>query len=283
MARIILQPSGTDTKNDFITQKWNSWAVRDIYVDIWENCIGDTILFIKNNYIFLIATINNIEYDEETNSDYPLRYFFENIEYVDISMEQFNETIGYKTNFIPRSFMLIREEYLDDATNFLNNFKLNAYDDEIENEVYQKDIYKLNSSSNKNKIRTPQFKKDLIEKNGGKYYPRNLSFAKEALERDNYKCMLNEIHITFKMKSIGKNYVEAHHLIPLKYYEDFDNSLDVPANIISLCPNCHRMIHLGEKNDISNAIEILYEKQKKSLLQFGLDVSLKELEYLYDN
>jgi 5-methylcytosine-specific restriction protein A len=283
MNRIILQPSGRNTKNDFITGNWDNWAEKENYRDIWEECIGDTILFIKNNYIFLVATIYDIDYDEETTPTHPLRYFFENKEYVEIPMEQFNEVIGYKSNFIPRNFMLVRDEYIGEATNFLNSFKLNAYDDEIENEVYQRDIYNLNSSSNKNKINTPQSKRDLIEKNEGEYYPRNLSFAKEALERDDYKCMLNETHSTFKMKSIGKNYMEAHHLIPLKYHEDFNYSLDIPANIISLCPNCHRMIHLGEKRDILQGLEILYEKQKDFLSRCGLDISLEELNYLYNN
>jgi len=283
MNRIILQPSGQNTKDDFIANKWDNWAEQDKYIDIWEECIGDTVLFIKNKYIFLIATIFNIEYDEETNPNYPLRYFFNNISYVDIPMKDFNNIIGYKDNYFPRNFMLVKEKYIERSFNFLNSFILKVYDEDTENEIYQRDIYNLNNLSQKAISNKPKLKKDLVEKNNQKYYPRNISFARKALERDNYKCVLNISHNTFKMKSINQNYVEAHHLIPLKYHDNFNYSLDVPANIVALCPNCHRMIHLGEKDDISRALEVLYKKQKNDLLQAGLDLSLNDLKWIYEN
>ena len=128
MKRIILQPSGQYTKDDFISNKWNTWAEQDKYIDIWQECVGDTILFVKNKYIFLIATIIEIDYDDKTNPDYPLRYVFNNISYVDISMEDFNKIIGYKDTYFPRNFMLVREEYTEESFNFLNNFILKVYD-----------------------------------------------------------------------------------------------------------------------------------------------------------
>ncbi|MCE0554185.1 restriction endonuclease [Bacillus thuringiensis] len=30
---------------------------------------------------------------------------------------------------------------------------------------------------------------------------------------------------------------------------DFENSLDVVGNIVSICPNCHRLIHYGRDKD----------------------------------
>ena len=41
----------------------------------------------------------------------------------------------------------------------------------------------------------------------------------------------------------------VHHLIPLRMQHDFENSLDVVGNIVSICPNCHRLIHYGRDKD----------------------------------
>lgn len=283
MRRIILQPSGQNTKDDFISNKWNNWAEQDKYIDIWEECVGDTILFVKNKYIFLIATISHIDYDDETNIDYPLRYFFDNINYVDIPMKDFNNIIGYKDTYFPRNFMLVREEYLEQAFNFLDSFTLKVYDEDTENEIYQRDIYGLNNVLPKRISNKPQFKKDLVDKNGKKHYPRSPSIARESLEQTKYTCVLDSTHNTFKTKSLDRNYVEAHHLIPLKYHDDFNYSLDVHANIVSLCPNCHRMVHLGQTNEVSSALEILYENRKKVLFEVGLELSLDELKSVYES
>jgi 5-methylcytosine-specific restriction protein A len=75
--------------------------------------------------------------------------------------------------------------------------------------------------------------------------------------------------------------MEAHHLIPMSIQKDFTNSLDVPGNIISVCPNCHRKLHYACLEDKEGMINILYEKRKKGLERFGIDISLNELFKLY--
>ena len=52
--------------------------------------------------------------------------------------------------------------------------------------------------------------------------------------------------------------MEAHHLIPLRMQHDFENSLDVVGNIVSICPNCHRLIHYGRDKD-KKVLELLFE------------------------
>jgi len=282
MSRIILQPTGDSTKNDFIQNKWISWAEQEKYEDIWEESIGDTILFVKNNYIFLIATIQNIEYDYEKNEQYPLRYFFNNIQYCEIPLCDFNEIIGYAQNFTPRKYMLAKEENLEKAFEFLNNFISKVYD-ENEDSLFQNDIQKHKIINKLEIDDKPTNKKKLLEKNGTNYHPRNINNAKYSLEKANFTCELNENHITFNTKSTGNNYVEAHHLIPLSCYDDFNYSLDVPANIISLCPNCHRMIHLGIEKDINKILESIYSKRKNRLAKVKLEITLDELQYIYSS
>ena len=74
-------------------------------------------------------------------------------------------------------------------------------------------------------------------------------------------------------------YVEPHHLIPISYQDYFDNSLDVEANIVSLCSNCHNEIHYGQ--DSGRLIEQLYKKRREELKKAGLDISLEQLLDLY--
>lgn len=76
-------------------------------------------------------------------------------------------------------------------------------------------------------------------------YQRNSSIAEYVLKMHDYKCELNPNHETFIRRSNYTKYMEPHHLIPLGNQDSFEYSLDVPANIICLCPTCHREIHYG--------------------------------------
>ena len=73
------------------------------------------------------------------------------------------------------------------------------------------------------------------------------------------------LHETFTRNKDDKNYTEAHHLIPYEQYDVFADkglSLDRSYNIVSLCPNCHRNIHHGKKEDIGNLLEQLYKVKR---------------------
>ena len=107
----------------------------------------------------------------------------------------------------------------------------------------------------------PQEKKPYEETNGRKIIPR-------------------EGHKSFISKATGLPYMEAHHLIPMEYYNNFDVSIDVEENIISLCSNCHREIHHGK--DASVIVKKLYEQRKPYLQKAGIDISLKQLLVWYN-
>jgi hypothetical protein len=91
-----------------------------------------------------------------------------------------------------------------------------------------------------------------------------------ALEKANNLCEINNEHESFIRKNTHVKYMEPHHLIPLKYDELFEFSLDVPANIVSLCSNCHNEIHYGE--DAELLLRNLWEKRKDILDRAGLCV-----------
>jgi 5-methylcytosine-specific restriction protein A len=129
--------------------------------------------------------------------------------------------------------------------------------------------------------KTPREKKPLININGKEEYPRDENIKNHALEDANYQCELDESHISFISQKTTKNYVEGHHLIPVNQHSKFKYDLDVSENIISLCPECHRMLHHAEKRQIRSGLSKLLEQRSDALKEVGLDISLDELVEVY--
>ncbi len=119
-----------------------------------------------------------------------------------------------------------------------------------------------------------------VNTKGGSKFPRNRNMALIALKRANYKCEFLDSHITFKRKINGLPYTEPHHLVPISQQYMFpDASLDVPANIVSLCCTCHNCIHYGSE---SNALlKVLYDARKEELRQAGIDLEYEDLLKMY--
>ncbi|MFN9691760.1 MAG: HNH endonuclease [Vampirovibrionales bacterium] len=110
---------------------------------------------------------------------------------------------------------------------------------------------------------------------------RKACVVTEALIKAEYKCALDESHQTFIQKRSGNPYMEAHHLIPLKAQHRFGYSLDVPSNVVSLCPNCHRKVHYADSSVQKEVLESLLEKHQADLKQQGLEVPLDTLLNYY--
>ncbi|MCP4653454.1 MAG: hypothetical protein GY858_08780 [Candidatus Omnitrophica bacterium] len=134
-------------------------------------------------------------------------------------------------------------------------------------------------------INIPSGKIERSEKRAGSrsnQYPRKPRHAKKAIVNAKYLCEINNAHITFINPATQKNYTEAHHLIPMQYQSEYIYSIDVPENIISLCPNCHRKIHkaLSElKKDMLQAI--LTKQKEKDLQKREINITLPKLFEYY--
>lgn len=111
-------------------------------------------------------------------------------------------------------------------------------------------------------------------------YPRSNAVARTALAHANYRCEIDIDHPTFISKRYGEPYTEPHHLVPIAFADNFEVSLDVPENVVSLCSHCHNEIHYGKYN--INILRRLYEKRRGQLEQVGIQITFEELLWMYN-
>ena len=127
---------------------------------------------------------------------------------------------------------------------------------------------------------SPESKDKTIYLDPSKKVTRLYSVKQNALKNSGYTCFVDASHETFLTDS-GTAYMEAHHLIPFKYHERyFPKSIQVEANVVCLCPKCHRELHYGKNR--KEILKLLYDERRDFLLEYGLDVSFEELLEFYD-
>lgn len=110
---------------------------------------------------------------------------------------------------------------------------------------------------------------------------RDANVAKNAVAAASYLCGIDKDHPYFKSKKSKENYVEAHHLIPIHAIDKFEKSIDIEANVVSLCPNCHRKLHHAQFSEVKPLLEKLYEERKSDLKKCHIILSLEELLAYY--
>jgi len=111
-------------------------------------------------------------------------------------------------------------------------------------------------------------------------YARSTILKNQVIELADYKCELNQSHTTFIAKANSKPYMEGHHALPISLQDHFDNSLDVYANIVCLCPTCHRLMHYGMDLEKKDAVDKVYYSRKDRLAKSGIQLSRDEFEQL---
>ena len=90
------------------------------------------------------------------------------------------------------------------------------------------------------------------------------------------RCELNPEHTTFIAAATNMPYFEGHHIIALKHQKEFRYSLDCYANLIVLCPTCHRLLHYGRKTETESILHSLYDSRMERYTNSGIDISLNE-------
>lgn len=112
---------------------------------------------------------------------------------------------------------------------------------------------------------------------GSNKYRTNPRIAKTALMLADFYCEINKHeHNTFISKN-GRQFMEAHHLIPMHAQKDFKINLDRIENIICICPNCHSAIHLGADSVRLDYLKKIYDLRNDSLSETALNISFGDL------
>lgn len=81
---------------------------------------------------------------------------------------------------------------------------------------------------------------------------RNSQIIQDVIQEYGCKCFFCKDHISFPSNKLI-NYVEGHHIIPISLKDSFKENLDCKDNLIPLCPNCHKAIHLS-KNEYKDTL-----------------------------
>ncbi len=95
----------------------------------------------------------------------------------------------------------------------------------------------------------------------------------QSIESAGYRCEFDDTHITFTAKSTGHPYMEGHHAVPMKYQDKFEHSLDVYANVVCLCPICHRLLHYGVDSEKQKVVNKIYHDRADRLASSGIKIS----------
>lgn len=112
-------------------------------------------------------------------------------------------------------------------------------------------------------------------------WSRNPDIAYTALSNADFQCENDVSHKTFISAKTGRQFMEAHHLIPMEFQDKFEVSIDVPENIISLCPNCHRSFHSSLPLNQEILIRKFFSIRSPQLTPRGIDLSVEELLKFY--
>ena len=91
---------------------------------------------------------------------------------------------------------------------------------------------------------------------------RSRLLATDRKIEDDYKCQICGFQFEKKYGKIGADYAEAHHIIPLhKLSGEVRTQIE---DLITVCANCHRMLHRmeGKKGDIIKLKQALKQARK---------------------
>ncbi|WP_307893575.1 HNH endonuclease [Bacillus swezeyi] len=252
-------------KEDFINWLINTTKLSPYSVNRYANAI-DTISSELVNY-----GLENINLYNETD-----------IKIIDAVINELlaNQEFQKKNNTGNRMYSASLNHYKRFLEHNNNQFQAELIMDEME---YEKDIMRNISKEIRSKdivdIQQNVPKYNIV--NNRKIWSRNAKYASDVVADADYSCEFNEEHSYFISKYSQKNYVEAHHLIPMKYQEEFDYSLDVHANIVSLCIVCHKKLHYGMFGDKKEILDKLFYSRRERLIKCGINITANDLYKYY--
>lgn len=105
--------------------------------------------------------------------------------------------------------------------------------------------------TNDQKATTPELlsEGDLVELHVTKH-ERNLNLRKRCIEIHGWRCMACGLDFKEKYGELGADFIEVHHLYPISR-TDRKHVVDPATELVTLCANCHAMIHRLKGEEMS--------------------------------
>lgn len=118
-------------------------------------------------------------------------------------------------------------------------------------------------------------------KNSQTQWNRDPDITYTALDNASFTCEHDALHKTLTSAIYRMPIMHGHHLVPMEFQDKFPVSIDVPENVICLCPNCHAAIHQAIKEAKFEIVESFFLSRQEALKTRGINVSLSELLSFY--
>ena len=251
---------------NIIRQKINAKPINMTATDISLGGRGVLAQGYETGHIYgRLYDVNNLPSSKELISDLKeLLTSYKEIEYMmgERSIDQFND------------FVLLSDDgnYLEEDRDQEEDFQEN-----VQSSLEINNLLEDEETANK-----PMPKPEpVFDKVGRERWPRDAQVAAKALRLSGYKCAYDETHTSFTSKITGKRYLEIHHLVPMKFQGSFNVSLDRTAQLLALCPTCHRQIHHGTDEEKAIMLRELFYRHVEKLEKIGIEIDYKDLQKMY--
>ncbi|MDE5097826.1 MAG: DUF3578 domain-containing protein [Trichodesmium sp. St16_bin4-tuft] len=169
-------------------------------------------------------------------------------------IQEFSEPLDLKLNFIPKETTSRRLGLAYEAGNIVSKlYHSNAMPNEailvsdlkklleIYFILFEKVLLEKNSQISEEKEQ--EWFEDLTKYRIHKVAERNQSLSKRVKQLQGYTCKACGFNFEAQYGEIGKNFIEAHHTVPISKLKKTKIQLDPTQDFTVLCSNCHRMIH----------------------------------------
>jgi hypothetical protein len=244
----------------------------------------DIVLFTGGNQAYAVGSITHKTHNRNLALDlwqvdkkrrtWEFVYFVNNMRRVSVPYTKLNKALGNKANNVFQRTLVLDPQRSEAVIATLSLEDLaGVLDGEDQLEIHQTPPKTLPPGP------LPRPKK--VSGKGGEYYSRDPGFASQALVTAMYQCEIDRNHKTFRLRATGNPYMETHHLVPMQVQKAFKNRIDVPENIVSLCPTCHRLLHSAVDDERKRHLETLYLARQVSLRIRGIEADLNPLLKYY--
>ena len=157
-----------------------------------------------------------------------------------------------------------------------SEIKEEKLDNEFQRKVRESNDYNEIEELMKADSRIPE----KMSRSNNSRYKVDPRITKTVLKKNNYICEIEKLtgeeHKTF-VTNKDVQYMEGHHLIPMKAQKDFKINIDRSDNICCLCPNCHRAIHYGTIKEKRARLSLLYNSKIRGLNENKICIDFEEL------